>query len=100
MAIWICRSICVGEVVHVLDAHAAGVDQLEEAVADLDERGDAVARDAGRRIDDGDAPAGQPVEQRRLADIGPADDGDDGYSHDALLRARCPRCGAGATKIG
>ena len=49
---------CGGEVVHVVDAHAAGVDQLEEAVADLDEVVDAVAGDAGRRIDDGDALAG------------------------------------------
>ena len=48
----------------VLDAHAAGVGQLDVAVIDLDGRGQAIARDTGRRIDNGDAPASQPVEQR------------------------------------
>ena len=52
----------------------------------LDERGDAVAGDAGGRIDDGDAPAGEPVEQRRFADVGPADNGDDGNAHGLSLR--------------
>ena len=66
-----------GEVVRVHDAHAAGVDELEEPSAGLDEGGDAVAGDAGGRIDDADAPAGEPVEQRRLADVRPADDRDD-----------------------
>ncbi len=38
--------------------------------------GQPVARDAGLIVDDGDVPAGEPVEQRRFAYIGPADDGD------------------------
>src|SRR5262249_53150756 len=69
------------QVVAVRDAHAAGVDQFDVAVADPDEAGHAVARDAGGRGDDGDAPAGQPVEQRRLAHGGGPDDGDRGYGH-------------------
>ena len=53
-----------GEVIDVLDADAAGVDELEEAILDVDQGGDAIARDAGGGIDDGDAPAREPVEQR------------------------------------
>ena len=57
------------EVVGIGDAHAARVDELEEpaaglALGKLDDRGQAIARDAGRGIDDGDAPLRQPVEQR------------------------------------
>ena len=37
---------------------------LEPAVAELHQSRDAVARDAGGGIDDGDAPPRQPVEQR------------------------------------
>ena len=37
---------------------------------------DAVARDAGLVMDDGDAPSDDAIEQRGLADIGPADNGD------------------------
>ena len=40
----------------------------------------AVTGDAGRVVDQGEPPAGQPVEQRRFADIRPADDGD-GEAH-------------------
>src|SRR5206468_7814284 len=64
----------------------AGVGQLEEAEAGLDERGEAVARDAGRGIDNGDALARQPVEERRLADVGSADDGNHGDGHGSLQR--------------
>ena len=81
----------LGEVVHVGVAHAAGVHQFDEAVADLQQRGHAVARHAGGRLDDGDAPAGQPVEQRRFADVGPSDDGHDRYSHVPILRNPCSR---------
>jgi hypothetical protein len=38
--------------------------------------GDAVARDAGLIVNNGDAPFDNPVEQRGLADIGPTDDSD------------------------
>jgi hypothetical protein len=57
-------------------AEAAGVDQLEASVAALHGHCDAVTGDAGRRLDDRNAAAGEPVEQARLADVGPADDGD------------------------
>src|SRR5262249_46670431 len=59
----------------------AGVGQLEHAAVGAHPGREAVAGDAGGRIDDGDAPAGEPVEQRRLADVGPADDRDHRYSH-------------------
>ena len=36
----------------------------------------AIAGDAGQVVDQRQLPPDQPVEQRRLADIGPADDGD------------------------
>ena len=38
----------------------------------------AVARDAGLLLDDRTAPPDEPVHERRLADVGPADHGDDG----------------------
>src|SRR5262249_9202913 len=71
----------VAEVVGVDDADAAGIDELKVPVTGLQDGGDAVARDPGGGIDDGDAPAGQPVEQRGLPHVGPADDGDDGERH-------------------
>ena len=45
------------QIVHILDAHAAGVHQFNKAVADLDKRGDPVARHPGGRIDNRDPPA-------------------------------------------
>src|SRR5580704_16121307 len=64
-----------GEVVDIQVAHAAGIDQLKPARADLHSRGNAVARDAGRGVDDGDAPSGKPVEQGGFTNVGTADDG-------------------------
>src|SRR5947208_2415558 len=58
---------------------AAGVHQLEVPALGFEEGGDAVAGDAGRGINDADPPAGQAVEQGRLADVRAADDGDEGY---------------------
>ena len=57
-------------------ADAAGVHEREGAPAPLGLGADAVARDAGLVVHDGDAPADDAVEQGGLADIGPADDGD------------------------
>ena len=71
----------VREIVDVLDAHAAGVDEFEEAVAHAHGRGDAVARHPGRRFDDADAPPGQHVEERRFADVRPAHDSHHRKSH-------------------
>jgi hypothetical protein len=55
-------------------AHAGGVDQQIGAPAVRDRRIERIARRAGARADDGALVAGQPVEQRRLADVGSADD--------------------------
>ncbi len=66
----------LGQIVDVLDADPAGIDQFDEALAELNEVGDAIAGHAGGRIDDGQPLAGEPVEKARLAHIGPADDGD------------------------
>ena len=54
---------------------ARGVEQGEGEVAELRRRLAHVAGHARRVVDDGAALADQPVEQGRLADIGPADDG-------------------------
>ena len=67
-----------GELVGVDEAVAAGVDELDPVVVDLQRHGDAVAGDAGHVLDDADALAGQRVEEAALADVGPADDGDNG----------------------
>ena len=60
------------------DAHAAGVGQFNVPAGMHDLGGHAVARHAACGIDDGDTPAGQPVEKTRLADVRPAHDGDHG----------------------
>ena len=57
-------------------ADAAGVHEREGAPVPLGLGADAVARDAGLVVDDGDAPSDDAVEQRGLADVGAADDGD------------------------
>ena len=71
----------VGEVVDVLDAHAAGVDHFDPAPVELDGGGYSVSRDAGSGVDDGDPPPGKGVQKRALADVRPADDGDNGQGH-------------------
>ncbi len=53
---------------------ARGVEQREGEVAELGWCLAHVARHARRVVDDGAAPADQAIEQRRLADVGPADD--------------------------
>ena len=58
------------------DVDAAGVDEQEALAGPLADDLLAVARDAGRLVDDGLARAGQPVDERRLADVREADDGD------------------------
>ena len=54
---------------------AAGVDDRERAAVPVGVVGDAVAGHAGDVLDDGLAAADDPVDQRRLADVGAADDG-------------------------
>ena len=67
----------LGQVVAVDHADPAGVEQLEETrvvlVANLNERADAVSSNTGDIVDDRDPTTCQPVEQRRLPDIRPAD---------------------------
>ena len=55
---------------------AAGVDAGERAAAPLGERVEAVARDAGRVLDDGEALTDQTVEERAFAHVGATDDRD------------------------
>jgi hypothetical protein len=64
------------QVVGVLDPDSARVGDLDEPAIDRDERGDPIARDPAGGIDDGDPVAGQPVENRGLADVGTTDDSD------------------------
>ena len=55
--------------------------------------GHPVAGHAGGRIDDGDPLAGQPIEEARLAHVGPADDDNLWNTHEkplSLNPARCP----------
>jgi hypothetical protein len=71
----------LGELIDVLDAYAAGIDQLDVALADGARRGDPVPRDAGRRVHDRDPVPDQAVEQAALADVRPAHDGDGRKAH-------------------
>src|SRR2546427_1594132 len=62
----------------------AGVHEPEPASVPLRRRKVSVARDPGLRIHDRLAPADDPVEQRRLPDVGPADDGYGGNGHTVI----------------
>ena len=65
--------------------------------------GDAVAGDAGLVVDDGDAPAGDAIEQGGLADIGSADDGNKAWHDDKMphraVRRKEKMQGQGCSKI-
>ena len=77
-----------------LHAHAAGqrvvvgllqsrrVDDAEGETAELHVALAPVARDAGPVVDEGELAPDEPVEQGRLADVRPADDGDGRQIHD------------------
>ncbi len=71
----------LGQIVDVLDSQPAGVDQLKIPIVFVEQILDAVARHAGRRIDDGNQSAGKPVEERTLPDVRTTDDGDLGDGH-------------------
>ena len=60
----------------IRDVDAARVHEQEALAGPLAEELLAVARHARRLVDDGGARRGQPVDERRLADVGIADDGD------------------------
>ena len=77
-----------------------GVDQQEAGSRPLADELLPVARHAGRLVDDGRPGAGQPVDERRLADVREADDGDgpgEWRVHRTATRPRAPgraaRCG-------
>ena len=69
-------AICCVSGERVGDVDAAGVDEQEARARPLADELLAVARDAGRLVHDGLARAGQPVDERGLADVREADDRD------------------------
>ena len=80
-----------------LGLEAAGVDDDELVVADAAVAVVAVAREAGEVGDDRVARLRQPVEQRRLADVGAADEGDDGFHASSSAGLRLSRAGSAKT---
>ena len=80
------RAISRDDAGRVLGLEAAGVDDDELVAADLGVAVVAVARQAGEVGDDRVARPGQAVEERRLADVRPADEGDHGF-HRSVARA-------------
>ena len=71
------EAVVLGRLVDAaLAAQAGGVDEAQRAVVGLDDGVDRVARRAGHVVHDRALLADEPVEQRRLADVGPADDRD------------------------
>ena len=60
----------------IRDVDAAGVDQQEALAVPVADELLAVARDARRLVHDRAARAGEPVDERRLADVREADDRD------------------------
>ena len=75
-----------GEAVGVVEAHAAGVDQIDRAALQREPLHEPVACHACRRILDGDPLLDEPVEEGRFADIGSANNCDLG---DELENQRC-----------
>ena len=75
-----------GERILVRLFQPGGVDHLEAQMTQRRVALAAVARDAWPVVDQGQLLADQPVEQRRLADIGPADEGDDGCHFSQSMR--------------
>src|SRR5439155_17778079 len=68
------------------EVDAARVDEVEAPAVPLRLDLVAVARDAGTLVDDRGAPPGQPVDERALAHVGIAEDGD---LHAQRSRASC-----------
>ena len=69
-----------GNQLGVVRNDAAGVDEARGAAGPLDFAVDAVAGDAGLVADDGAPRAGEAIEERGLADVGAAADGEDGLA--------------------
>ena len=72
----------LGRILGTVQVEAGSVHHGEFAPAPVGDAVKPVARQAGLRIHDGLAPAEDAVEQGRLADVRPADDGNDGARHD------------------
>ena len=69
-----------------VQVEAGRVDDRELAPAPLGDPVEPVARQPRLRVDDRLAPAEDAVEQRRFADVGATDDGDDGSRHASIRR--------------
>jgi hypothetical protein len=78
----------LGQVVAVFDAHAAGINQLNVAIAQWQGNGNAVTRHARGRVDDGNPLADNAVEKAALADVRASDDGDNRQTHKSFLPAK------------
>ena len=70
------RKISDGNQRLVVGNDAAGIDHAQHLARPFGFAVEAVAGDAGLVADDGAARSDQPVEQRRFADVGAADDGE------------------------
>src|SRR6202022_867935 len=70
-----------GERPAALGQPSTRIDDSEATPGPLDRQLLAVAGHPGLFLDDGGPLAHEPVDQRRLADVGPADDRDDGIRH-------------------
>lgn len=75
---------------HVVRArvNAAGIDQRKLMGQPFHVRVDAVARNAGRIFNDGNAPSGDAVKKCRFTDVGTSHDGDQGFCHDYPSKPR------------
>ncbi len=78
----------LGEVVGIVDAHAARIDQFEVPLPVAEQIGHAVAGDARGGIDDRQSLADEPIEQARFAHVGAADDDDLWNSHGTVSTVR------------
>ena len=88
------RASACGAVTRGRAEPAAGVDDDERAAVPVGLEHLAVAGDAGLLLDDRVAPADEAVDQRRLADVGAADDGDDGERRRSIARTARDERGA------
>ena len=70
------------EVVLVLDADPAGIDQFEEAIVVLHQIVDAIASHSRSVFDHCDANARQPIQEAAFTDVWPANDYNLGNCHD------------------
>jgi hypothetical protein len=80
----------------------AGVDQRELTPAPFDGGVDTVARSSRLLLDDRHALSDEAIEQRRLADIGASDNGDEASAHPHTLRptvGATPRNGSVSTEL-